>query len=125
MFLIQLLIATFSGGTEVYRDINYHIRSCTNEPYKLVKYVAPKLPLVSSSQGHLSLWGTLYFEITVNKGGQVTAMKSVNKIEGRLKSFLKKTRRAVKRWEFDKSKKESRCFYVTYVYHQPEIREFD
>ncbi|ARD22975.1 TonB family protein [Shewanella japonica] len=89
----------------------YEVDSCIGEQFALIEVVNPQWPIHSE---RFSGVGYVDFRVTVNSEGKVVEHQITRSQPRRI--FDKQSLRALKKWKFDSSKHEERCFDVTFKY---------
>ncbi|MCG7532137.1 energy transducer TonB [Psychrobium sp. MM17-31] len=103
--LLELLVPTNLAIVD--EAENELVKSCTGEPFELVKYVAPRCPIIHGSRRN----GIVKLRAYVDQFGVYKDVKVTDATPKRL--FDKEARRAVKRWRWNTSEHAERCFDIT------------
>jgi protein TonB len=114
MMIFQVLAVTLVSfiSTET-----FNVESCIAEEFQLVEFTEHRWPLVASGAALARLRGVVDLRINVSADGSVYDLKVIQSHPKRV--FDKVSRRAVKRWKFNKSDYSERCFDVTLKFDRP------
>ncbi|MCF2909264.1 TonB family protein [Pseudoalteromonas sp. DL2-H2.2] len=89
----------------------YEVDSCIGEKFALIEVVNPKWPI--HSERFLG-FGNVDFRVTVNSEGKVVEHQITHSQPRRI--FDRQSLRALKKWKFNSSKYEERCFDITFKF---------
>ena len=101
--ILELITAT--NLVSFYESDYLLVESCIGEKFRIIEYVNPRYPIHGKHSGYVEL------RAYIDAAGKYKEVKIVNSEPKRI--FDKEARRAVKKWKFNMSKYDERCFNIT------------
>ena len=95
------------------KDDSFEVESCTATPFEVVKSEIPKWP-----NDAYSTYGFTEFRVYVDESGSI--ISSAIKASEPTRIFDRVSKRALRGWQFNKSKNKERCFNVKFKFQLAE-----